>query len=127
MQMVFNVVASNRDDHTKNFSFLMDENGQWSLSPAYDLTFPFDPYHSFVIPHQISINNKVKGINREDLVATAKKVGILRHNEMIDNVVDNLASFSSRIKQYGLNEKTIQLVVADIEKNISRVKPSSNN
>ena len=127
MQMVFNVVASNRDDHTKNFSFLMDEKGQWSLSPAYDLTFPFDPYQSFVIPHKISINGKVKDISRKDLVATAKKVGILHYNEIIDNVVDKVATFSSRIKEYDLNQKTVQLVAADIEKNIQRVKTDSDN
>tara|TARA_R110002072_G_scaffold303044_1_gene492061 strand:+ start:2650 stop:3960 length:1311 start_codon:yes stop_codon:yes gene_type:complete len=127
MQMVFNVVASNRDDHTKNFSFLMDEKGQWSFSPAYDLTFPFDPYQSFGIPHKISINNKVKGINREDLVVTAKKVGILNYNEIIDNIVDCVSTFSKRIKEYDLNQKTVQLVMADIEKNINRVKSSSDN
>ena len=127
MQMVFNVVASNRDDHTKNFSFLMDEQGQWALSPAYDLTFPFDPYQSFAVPHKIAINGKVKGINREDLVVTAKKVGILRYNEIIDNVVAKVATFSNRIKEYDLNQKTIQLVVTDIMKNIKRVKPDSES
>ena len=79
--MVFNVVASNRDDHTKNFSFLMDESGKWSLAPAYDLTFPFDPYQNFVILHKISINQKVKNIDRKDLESVAKKAGIMKYNE----------------------------------------------
>lgn len=125
MQMVFNVVASNRDDHTKNFSFLMDQNGTWSLSPAYDLTFPFDPYQSFVIPHKISINKKVKGIDREDLVITAKKAGILHYNEMIDKVVDHVSNFGQRIKEYAVSQKTVQLITSDIDKNIKRIKPSS--
>ncbi|MGB1032239.1 MAG: hypothetical protein ACPGWM_06480, partial [Flavobacteriales bacterium] len=90
--------------------------------PAYDLTFPFDPYQSFAVPHKISINNKVKSINREDLEITAKKVGILRYNEIIDNVVDHVSSFGSRIKEYDLNQKTIELITAEIEKNTNRVK-----
>ena len=125
MQMIFNVAASNRDDHTKNFSFLMNHKGEWSLSPAYDLTFPFDPYQSFVIPHKISINNKVKGIERKDLVITAKKAGILHHNEIIDKVVDHVSSFSSRIKDYAVSQKTVRLITSDIEKNIKRIKLGS--
>ncbi|GAB5472400.1 MAG: type II toxin-antitoxin system HipA family toxin [Maribacter sp.] len=122
MQMVFNVAVSNRDDHTKNFSFLMDRKGVWSLSPAYDLTFPFDPYQSFVIPHKISINQKTKDINRKDIEAVANKVGIRNYNQIIDNVIEQVSTFEHRIKQYGLNEKTIQLIVKDLEKNRLRIK-----
>lgn len=124
MQLVFNVIASNRDDHTKNFSFLMNEEGAWSLSPAYDLTFPFDPYQSFAIPHQISINQKVKNIDRNDLEIVAKKVGILKYNEIIENVIDHVQSFSSRIKDYDLNVRTTELIVRDIQENINRVSTS---
>lgn len=120
--MVFNVAASNRDDHTKNFSFLMDENGKWSLSPAYDLTFPFDPYQSFVIPHKISINQKVKEINRNDLEIVARKVGIINYNEIIDRVVEHVMSFPKRIKDYDLNKRTIELIMRDIQKNVERLK-----
>lgn len=116
-QMVFNVAVSNRDDHTKNFSFLMDRDGAWSLSPAYDLTFPFDPYQSFVIPHKISINQKTKNINRKDLAAVAKKVGIRNYNQIIDNVIEHVSTFETQINQYALNKKTIQLIVKDLEKN----------
>lgn len=121
MQMVFNVVASNRDDHTKNFSFLMNENGEWSFSPAYDLTFPFDPYQSFTVPHKISINRKVNSINRNDLETVAKKVGIMRYNEIIDNVIDQVVSFPNRIKEYDLNKKTTDLIMKDIQRNIDRI------
>lgn len=122
MQMVFNVAVSNRDDHTKNFSFLMDRKGTWSLSPAYDLTFPFDPYTSFVIPHKISINQKTKDINRKDIEAVAKKAGIRNYNQIIDNVIEQVSTFKYRIKQYGLNEKTIRLIAKDLEKNRLRIK-----
>jgi len=121
-QMVFNVAAFNRDDHTKNFSFLMNAKGEWSLSPAYDLTFPFDPYQSFVIHHKITINNKVKDILREDLVAVAKKVGILRYNEIINTVVDQVASFSERIKEFDLNKRTIELIEKELDKSTGRLR-----
>lgn len=121
-QMVFNVAASNRDDHTKNFSFLMNKRGDWSLSPAYDLTFPFDPYQSFVIHHKITINNKVKDILREDLIAVAKKVGILRYNEIINKVIDQVASFSDRIKEYDLNKRTVGLIQQELDKSLGRIR-----
>ncbi len=121
-QMVFNVVAANRDDHTKNFSFLMDSKGQWSLSPAYDLTYPFDPYQTFIVPHKLSINQKVIDITRADVVAIAKKAGILQYNAIIDKVVEGMSSFGSKINAYDLNQKTTQLIATDIEKNIQRIK-----
>ncbi len=120
-QMVFNVAASNRDDHTKNFSFMMDKLGQWSLTPAYDLTYPFDPYQQFNTPHQISINGKNSGIDRKDLVAVAKKVGIRNYNQIIDKAVNGVATFEARIQRYGLNKNTIQLIVKELESNRKRI------
>lgn len=117
MQMVFNILASNRDDHTKNFSFLMDQNGEWSLSPAYDLTFPFDPYQSFNVPHKISINGKTTQISRQDIEAVATKAGIRNFNHIIDHAIEQVASFENRIQQYNLNTNTIQLITKDLAKN----------
>ena len=73
-RMVFNVLAHNVDDHAKNFSFVMNQKGQWSLAPAYDLTFsvdlealPFENYHTF------SVNSKVSGITDLDMLEVAEK------------------------------------------------------
>ncbi|MDR1914285.1 MAG: type II toxin-antitoxin system HipA family toxin, partial [Clostridiales bacterium] len=57
-RMVFNVVARNQDDHTKNFSFLMDKDGKWRLSPAYDLVYSYNPQGDYTSLHQMSINGK---------------------------------------------------------------------
>ena len=116
-QMTFNILASNRDDHTKNFSFLMNQTGEWSLAPAYDLTFPFDPYQRFIIPHKISINKKTNDINRKDIEAVAIKAGIMNYNQIIDHAIEVVSSFENRIKQYQLNDKTVQLILKDLEKN----------
>ncbi len=123
-QMVFNVAASNRDDHTKNFSFMMNKSGEWSLTPAYDLTYPFDPYQNFNTPHQISINGKNLGIDRKDIESVAKKVGIRNYNQIINRVIDSVATFENKIQQYGLNKNTTQLIVNDLESNRKRISKS---
>ena len=71
-RMVYNVMASNYDDHSKNFSFLMDREGKWRLSPAYDLTYANDPNSNYINNHQCLINGKFEGITIDDLL----KVGI---------------------------------------------------
>lgn len=119
LQMTFNVLASNRDDHTKNFSFLMNREGQWSLSPAYDLTYPLDPYQSFDVPHKISINQKVNGIQKSDLQAVARKVGITRYNELIERVATSVQDFSGLAAQHNISTKTIRLIDKEIERNLS--------
>ena len=71
--MCFNVYAHNRDDHSKNFSFLYDENKkQWHLSPAYDLTYS----SSFNGEHATTINGEGKKPSLEDILAVAKNIGI---------------------------------------------------
>jgi len=122
MQMVFNVASSNRDDHTKNFSFLMNENGDWSLSPAYDLTFPRDPYEMFNSAHQIHINGKTKDISKADVVAIAKVVGLRNYHHVIDNVLEQVASFPTRVRDYPVSANTTKLIVKNIQENIKRLK-----
>jgi serine/threonine-protein kinase HipA len=80
--MVFNVKAQNLDDHSKNFSFLMDENGQWRVSPAYDLTYSLG-----VHGHRMtSVNGKTKDITNHDLYAVAKKCGIINADDIIQQI-----------------------------------------
>lgn len=66
---VFNIVMRNEDDHTKNFSFLMDQTGKWILAPAYDLTYVRIPDGS---GHQMSINGKNLKFSKEDVIALGK-------------------------------------------------------
>jgi serine/threonine-protein kinase HipA len=61
-RMVFNVIAMNCDDHVKNFSFIMDRNGEWRLSPTYDMTFAYNPDNKWLCGHQMTINGKSNGI-----------------------------------------------------------------
>lgn len=93
-RMCFNVFARNQDDHTKNISFLMDENGQWALSPAYDVTYAYDPVNKWMKDHQMSINGKRKDIERLDMVALAKMMNIKKPDEIIDQIVSTMMKWS---------------------------------
>lgn len=66
-RMVFSVLAENRDDHVKNISFLMDKKGKWSLSPAYDVTYAYNPVNHWLAHHQMTINGKTDKITYADL------------------------------------------------------------
>jgi len=71
-RMVFNIVARNQDDHVKNIAFLMDKSGQWQLSPAFDITYSFNPNGDWTSTHQMSLNGKRDGFNLDDFKACAK-------------------------------------------------------
>ncbi|MEZ4722166.1 MAG: type II toxin-antitoxin system HipA family toxin [Flavobacteriales bacterium] len=85
-RMVFNVMAKNRDDHTKNIAFLMDRQGKWSLAPAYDVTFAFDPMNKWMSVHQLSVNGKREHITTEDFLMVAKAMNIKKAHKIIDQV-----------------------------------------
>ncbi len=74
----FNVVGRNCDDHVKNIAFLMNRRGEWSLSPAFDVTYAWNPVGEWTSRHQMSINGKREGVEREDLLMLAGKAGIKR-------------------------------------------------
>jgi serine/threonine-protein kinase HipA len=83
-RMVFNVMARNQDDHTKNISFLMNSDGKWSLSPAYDVTFAFNPSNFWLKAHQMTINGKKENIELNDVLTLAKNVNIKKPHLIID-------------------------------------------
>jgi len=85
-RMVFNVIAKNCDDHTKNFAFTMDQSGEWSLSPAFDVCYAYRPSSSWVSQHCLSVNGKRKNIEKADLLEVARKMNIKRANEIIDQI-----------------------------------------
>lgn len=76
-RMVFNVLAVNNDDHTKNVSFLLREGGAWALAPAYDITHAFKPDSEWVREHQMSVNGKFDGITLDDVREVADRFGLL--------------------------------------------------
>ena|SRR6056297_3434552 len=77
-RMVFNIVARNQDDHVKNIAFLMDKSGNWSLSPAFDVTYSFNPQGAWTASHQMSMNGKREGFRLEDFQACARTASMKR-------------------------------------------------
>lgn len=101
-RLVFNVVARNQDDHTKNTSFIMDKTGKWSLSPAYDITWAYSPNGTWTAKHQMSINNKWDSFTRSDLAELAKNIGIKDYNYIIDSVISSVSNWERYSKEQGL-------------------------
>jgi serine/threonine-protein kinase HipA len=77
-RMIFNVVARNQDDHVKNIAFLMDKAGAWSLSPAFDVTYAYNPAGLWTSRHQMTLNGKTDDFGREDFKAVAEVAGLKR-------------------------------------------------
>ena len=85
-RMVFNVMSRNCDDHTKNFAFMMNKLGEWTLSPAYDICHAYRPDSGWVSQHALSINGKRKNIERKDLLTVGKSMNIKNTKEIIDKI-----------------------------------------
>jgi len=85
-RMVFNVMATNYDDHTKNFSFRLKQNGSWELSPAYDVCYSYDPNNVWVSQHTLSINGRHKDISIADLMKLAEDNSIKKAKKIIEEI-----------------------------------------
>ncbi len=94
-RMVFNVIGCNQDDHTKNIEFLMDTDGVWRLSPAFDMSYAVGA--GFTRQHQMSVNGKRQHITRQDLLAVAAEVGIksAKASEIIEQTLDVIGRFDN--------------------------------
>jgi serine/threonine-protein kinase HipA len=97
-RMVFNVVGRNQDDHVKNIAFLMDRSGQWSLSPAFDMTYSFNPSGRWTARHQMSLNGKREDFSREDFKECAKTVSMKRGRAQ--TILDEVVTVFSRWRDY---------------------------
>ena len=107
-RMVFNVIARNQDDHTKNISFLMDKSGRWSLSPAYDMSWSYNPKGVWTSRHQMSVNGKWDDITRADLLALAKNVNIKQADAIIDEVKEGVSKWRTFATQYSIPSEMVK-------------------
>ena len=109
-RMVFNVIARNHDDHTKNFSFLMDREGRWSLAPAYDLCYSYNPGGRWTSRHQLSLNGKTDGFTRGDLLAVAQAVGLRDADHIIEDVRASVAAWPDVAKDCLVRKEHIEAI-----------------
>ena len=103
-RMVFNVIARNQDDHTKNISFLMDKTGQWKLSPAYDMTYAYNPSGIWTNSHQMTVQGKRDNITKEDLLAVAKNINCKNGLDDIQHISDIIANWPIYAEEAGISK-----------------------
>lgn len=112
LRMVFNEIAKNYDDHVKNISFLMDRRGKWSLAPAYDVTFSYNPTSIWTSKHQMRINGKQGDLKFEDLVACGENMDI--SNKKIQSILRKVISVVHEWPKYAeyvkLSEQNMQAI-----------------
>ncbi|MCK5821142.1 MAG: type II toxin-antitoxin system HipA family toxin [Bacteroidales bacterium] len=94
-RMVFNVIARNCDDHTKNFSFRLKEGGKWELAPAYDICHAYRPGSEWVSQHALSINGKRKGITKSDLLVIGESIRCKKASEIIDEINETISQWKT--------------------------------
>ncbi|WP_444889884.1 type II toxin-antitoxin system HipA family toxin [Microbulbifer sp. DLAB2-AA] len=103
-RMVFNVLARNQDDHTKNIAFLMNPKGEWSLSPAFDVTYAHNPGGAWTSQHQMSINGKRDHFQLEDLLAVGRAISIKRPMDIIEEVAAAVKQWQGFAEHAGVSE-----------------------
>jgi len=116
-RMVFNVLVHNCDDHTKNFSFIMDQKGNWSLSPAFDLSYSYNNSNEWVNGHNMRINGKRTDITHEDLMAVGRKFNIKKRIAIFKDI----KSVVDKFPEYALKNKVVQLLIDQVENNRPRI------
>jgi serine/threonine-protein kinase HipA len=92
-RMVFNVIAQNCDDHTKNFSFRLKKDGKWELSPAYDICYAYSPDNRWISQHALSMNGKRKDIRKEDLLSVEPTIKTKKALSIITEISDNVSQW----------------------------------
>jgi len=111
-RMVFNIVARNHDDHVKNIAFLMDRTGQWSLSPAYDVIYAYNPTGRWTSQHQMSANGKRDGFTREDLRQVGAMASLKRGqaDQIYGEVVEAVRAWPELAAAADVEEERIELI-----------------
>lgn len=116
-RMVFNIIAENVDDHTKNFSFIMLPNGEWHISPAYDIVFSADPDSHFYRNHELTILGKRKNITKQDLLLFAQRQDIKNAASIIDEVAEVVMNFKAYAEKVEIDDYWFKKIMRVIEEN----------
>lgn len=103
-RMVFNVIARNCDDHSKNFSFILKQGDRWRLAPAYDLCHAYRPGSEWVSRHALSVNGKRENITREDLIVIGRSIRNKKAEEIIDQVNDTVHNWNYFADKAGVDK-----------------------
>lgn len=115
-RMVFNILTRNQDDHTKNISFIMDKEGSWSLSPAYDVTYSHNPAGVWTNQHQMSVNGKTDDFTLSDIMSVAKNMSIPNAKVIYDAVLESTRQWETHAKAAELLTAATRAIRASFRK-----------
>lgn len=101
-RMVFNIIARNQDDHTRNIAFLMNRQGEWRLAPAFDIVWAYNSRGKWTNRHQMTVNGKRDGYSSDDLIAPARQFGIKNASGIIEKVADAVARWPVFARECGV-------------------------
>ncbi len=119
LSMTMNVLAGNIDDHNKNFSFMMNKDGMWHITPTYDFTFTIDTSApGYINHHSMTINGKNSNIERIDLIEIAKKYDIKDANALIEKATNTVCNFYHYAQQAELDNKWITKIQEEIKERV---------
>ncbi|MCZ4273366.1 type II toxin-antitoxin system HipA family toxin [Maritalea porphyrae] len=109
---LFNIIARNQDDHVKNIGFVMDKEGEWRLSPAFDVAYSYNPYGDWTSKHQMSLNGKRDNFDMNDLVAFAQSAGIKARTTkgIVAEIVEVVASWSEYADEAGVLDEHVDQI-----------------
>lgn len=107
---LFNIIARNHDDHVKNFSFLMNKEGKWQISPAYDIIYQYKDGGTWTNVHQSSINSKFDNFTRDDLLSFGKTFGIKQANHILEEVKTAVSQWSKIAGELDIPKKEIEII-----------------
>lgn len=118
-RVVFNVVFNNRDDHPKNFSYMLTEAGEWKLAPAYDLTYCEGPGGW----HQMDVSGEAKAVTRAHLLGVASAAGLnaKQTNEVLNRNLSEAANFPLKLEKLDVREATAKRIAKQVKENASRL------
>lgn len=122
-RMVFNIVARNQDDHVKNIAFLMNKRGEWSLAPAFDVTYSYNPSGSWTAMHQMTLNGKRDGFTLADFEACAK-VALMKRGRAA-TIVDEVVSAVKRWPEFAAEAKLSEEWRDTLQKNHRLIFPKA--
>ena len=115
-RMVFNIVARNHDDHSKNFSFILKDRN-WKLAPAYDLTYSYKPGNRWINSHWMTMNGKRDDFAREDFHAM-EKLSPLFTRSKIDQIVDEVITNVSQWRRLAKEHEVPDVLIDKVESNL---------
>lgn len=118
-QCVFNIIFNNRDDHPKNFTFLLNQKNLWELSPVYDLTFSYGPGGE----HHMDICGEGLAPGLNDLVQLSEQLSLNKNKvrKIIDEVAEVATTFKKQTQKWPIRKKTVDLISSKIQKNLKNI------